>query len=424
MSSIVAKFGAYIGRLARKKPEKVRQLIIPACRAKKIQFKYFSQKRQSPARNHLSEVLIDSVLAPYLEPENSALVNFHFPCELLYAMGIHPNVSEAVSGSINAFEAEKYFVEYAENAGISETLCSYHKIMLGTVLSGVLPKPAFVANVSLVCDANSLTFPMAANHWQVPHFMVDVPLDRSPEGIAYVADQLREFKDFLEDVTGKRLQDERLKESVACTGRTIEKLARAQQLKKYHYLQNDLEGEVFEMFASHILLGTREIETYADLLCRDLERSNKTKGLRLLWMHVIPYYITPLKKLLNFNPKCQIVTSEMNFDGYVDIDPEKPYESMAKRLVLNAYNGSAVHRMESTLKMCRELDIDGVVYFCHWGCKQTAGASDYIKEALESAGYPVLILNGDGCNRNNSGEGQLMTRIEAFTEMLEKRKSL
>ena len=34
----------------------------------------------------------------------------------------------------------------------------------------------------------------------------------------------------------------------------------------------------------------------------------------------------------------------------------------------------------------------------------------------------MLILDGDGCDRSNTGNGQMSTRIQAFLEMLEERK--
>ncbi|MCF0144559.1 MAG: 2-hydroxyacyl-CoA dehydratase, partial [Firmicutes bacterium] len=255
-----------------------------------------------------------------------------------------------------------------------------------------------------------------------PYFYIDVPVDRSPDSVAYVADQLKDYGSFLEDVTGKRLDEERLKKTLASTERTLKNLERAQQLKKDRYLNNSLRGELFEIFGSHIMLGTSDMETYSNLLCRDLEKADRAKGVRILWMHVVPYYIEPLVKLMSFNPRCQIITCEMNYDVCTDIDPEKPYESMAKRLVYHPFNGSYTYRAESSIKMCKELDIDGVIYFCQWGCKHTAGIAACMKESFEAAGYPMLILGGDACDRNNGGEGQLMTRIEAFVEMLEDSK--
>ena len=63
-----------------------------------------------------------------------------------------------------------------------------------------------------------------------------------------------------------------------------------------------------------------------------------------------------------------------------------------------------------------------MVLFCHWGCKQTAGAAQLIRRQLEGAGWPVLVLDGDACDRANCMEGQMSTRFSAFLEMVEKRK--
>ena len=74
--------------------------------------------------------------------------------------------------------------------------------------------------------------------------------------------------------------------------------------------------------------------------------------------------------------------------------------------------------MARTLEMAERLHADGVVYFCHWGCKQTSGGAGYAKSALERAGYPTLILDGDGCDTGNVNDGQMVTRMQAFLEQL------
>ena len=77
-----------------------------------------------------------------------------------------------------------------------------------------------------------------------------------------------------------------------------------------------------------------------------------------------------------------------------------------------------MRRADRALKMAKTVGADGAILFCHWGCKETCGASPVIADALESAGIPVLILSGDGVDRRNSPDGQAGTRISAFLEML------
>ena len=73
-------------------------------------------------------------------------------------------------------------------------------------------------------------------------------------------------------------------------------------------------------------------------------------------------------------------------------------------------------------KLAKLTDADGGILFAHWGCKGTIGASGLIKKALEDAGLPTMILDGDGCNPANTSDGQASTRLQAFVEMLKEGK--
>lgn len=63
----------------------------------------------------------------------------------------------------------------------------------------------------------------------------------------------------------------------------------------------------------------------------------------------------------------------MSYEGIVDADPAKPYEAMAKRLVYSPFNGPVERRIQRALEMAKTVDADGMVWFCHWGCKMTLG---------------------------------------------------
>ena len=109
----------------------------------------------------------------------------------------------------------------------------------------------------------------------------------------------------------------------------------------------------------------------------------------------------------------------MTMDADLLPDPDHPYESMASRLVYSSFNGGAARRAERAAELARLLRADGAVYFCHWGCKQTSGAAQLVKARLEAAGFPTLVLDGDGCDSGNVNDGQMVTRLQAFLELLE-----
>ena len=73
-------------------------------------------------------------------------------------------------------------------------------------------------------------------------------------------------------------------------------------------------------------------------------------------------------------------------------------------------------------ELAQDLQSDGVINFCHWGCKQSSGGVMLLKEELDKKDIPLLILDGDGMDRRNSHDGQIRTRFEAFLEVLKQRK--
>ena len=108
----------------------------------------------------------------------------------------------------------------------------------------------------------------------------------------------------------------------------------------------------------------------------------------------------------------------MTYDSLVKMDAEKPYESMARRIVECSFNGEGTRRIARTYEMAKAMKADGIVIFCQWGCKQTQGLSFAAKQVFEENGIPCLILDSDGCDRSNAGGGQIVTRVQAFFEQI------
>ena len=142
------------------------------------------------------------------------------------------------------------------------------------------------------------------------------------------------------------------------------------------------------------------------------------KGKHIYWMHTIPFWSDAVRQELCFSEKAQIVGCELAETCEPDFDPENPFEAMAERMVYHSLNGSALRRIEAGIRHAKQAGADGAVWFGHWGCKHTLGAAQLAKKKFEEAGLPLLILDGDGCDRSHGGEGQTSTRLGAFLEML------
>ncbi|SMC68703.1 2-hydroxyacyl-CoA dehydratase subunit D [Papillibacter cinnamivorans] len=420
MNAVIETFGKTVGNFVIRSPGRALTLLKAGYEASGLQMRYLPDKRLLPHQKYIAVMNNRAIRLPLKNPERSAVVNVFLPCQLLHAMNVTPQFTEGLACYLNGAGSEQVFIACAESAGVPQTYCSYHKVLLGAAFSGVMPPPRFVASTSLACDANMGTFRAIAEHYKVPYFLIDVPSVYSEEAVNYVAGQLRDFASMLEDSMGEKLKEDRLRASIRSTNRSIQMYREYFKLLTDKYMPGDLTSEMYKVFPTHILLGTPEAERYFRLLLEDVKAAAPSRGeKRILWAHTIPFWQDSLRELLNFNERRQLLACDLNFDSMEEMDETKPYESMARRLLMNIVNGAEENRAGKLLEMAETLRADGVVYFNHWGCKHTLGGARLIREKLEEKGIPVLILDGDGCDRKNVNDGQMSTRLQAFLEILE-----
>ena len=425
MADIAEKVGKYISGQVGTHPAYARQLLLAAYRAYGWKLRHMRNQHLSNAKNYLGTVSMDAMVRPLAHPDRQILTSIFTPCEVFHAMDLYPMCAEQFATYTNGAWSEHAFIEAAEQAGIAETFCSYHKAVIGAAVSGVLPKPLGIVNTSLACDANNLTFRKTAEMLDAPQFYIDIPYEAEEAAVDYVAEQLREMTVWLEDLAGKKLDPARLSECVGNSVKTISHLQRVLKLRKDRFVPAELTAELYEVLMVHNALGLPETLRYAALLHKEYLAAGIRPGRKILWLHSNPFYQGTVKQIFNYKEDPRIVLTEMCYDTLIgkpgEEDPGRrdPYRMMAERTVYNSFNGPVSRRAEKALEMAKTVEPDGVILFCHWGCKETCGGSTLIRDALEAAGYPVLVINGDGVDRRNSSDGQIGTRIEAFLEMLE-----
>ena len=422
MSQVVDKFGGWLSSQLPDHPERVRKLLQLVYRGVGFQAGHFPSKKRMPAREYLQAYTANFMADMIKDASASAIVNIFMPCELFHAMGMKVAVPEALATYVVCTSAEMPFVEKAGEMGAPSSFCSYHKVLMGLAETGIYKRPALIANTTLACDANQLSFRHLAEKWQVPHVVIDVPYEVSEDSVIYVADQLRGLKTVLEETSGRHLDENKLKETLARSVRTQENFRSYLAKRPAYHLPEALTPELLSAFANHLLLGLPEAETYTEMLNKDLETAPKlTTEKKLLWMHILPNWQDSMKTIFQGedNHRVEIVSCDLAYDSLMEMDPDQPYESMARRVVYGSYNGPGSRRMQRTLEMAKEMEADGILIFCQWGCKQTQGIALSAKRLFEENGFPTLVLDGDGCDRTNGGGQQIVTRAQAFLEQLE-----
>ncbi len=348
--------------------------------------------------------------------------NIFAPCEIFSSMGFHTLSIECLGCYLSGYHLEEDFIDYAQSLGLAPTLCSYHKTFIGSVASGVVPAPVFSVSTSLTCDGNLNTFRYLQKKTEIPFVLLDVPYNADTASVAYLADQLQGMVRKMEELLGCSCDLEKLKESLRIENETRKELLMLYSNMAKHYYPGEIIHQLYMMMGTHLLMGTEEFLKLVQFMNKEIVTYPLFKGKKILWVHLLPFYQESLKKYFNCSEKYQLMASDIVFDSLEELDADKPFESLARKLIQNVYNGTYDHKAEIICRMADKSCADAVIHFCHWGCKQADGGSVILKEAMKDHGIPMLILDGDGIDKRNSHDGQIKTRLEAFLEMIEEER--
>ena len=416
---IIRKFGDYIKHTAVKHPDRAAFLIRLGLHEELIRMKLLPKKEMPAAYRMLNYQSMKSVLGGLTHPETACWTNIFAPVEIMQCFGLTCLSMESLSSFMSGFTIEDYMLGFAEQEGIAPTLCSYHRNFIGGVDCGILPKAPFSVTTSMVCDGNINTFRHMEQRHGVDSFVIDVPHEYSPEAEAYVADQLRELIAFCEAHTGKTFHMEDLRQTLIRENESKAHLKAFIREQSHRYYPNTLTLNLYMLFATHLDIGTQKTLDFFRTLEEDIKTYPERQGKGILWVHLIPYYQETLQHYFNYQEKYYLQACDMNMDYMEPLDVDHPLEALARKILLNIYNGPFERKTEAVAALAKELHSDAVINFCHWGCKQSSGGAMLLKEKMRQIGLPMLILDGDGMDRHNSHDGQIKTRLEAFLELLD-----
>lgn len=402
------------------KPDLVKKLINLGINVAEKYVSYFPDRRLPPSLQYLNKICMTYMKEPLYNPESSVWTNIFAPTEILHAMGIYPLFIEAYSSYMSGFFIEDALIDKSEAAGISNTLCSFHKTFIGAGEYGILQKPKMAITTSMICDANVNTFSYLAKKYDVPFYIIDIPSKNNDLAVEYVKDQLLEMVDMLESAFDKKLDIDKLRKVLEWENKSHKYIKEYLTYLSARVLNSTMSFEMFMLFTSHVFMGRFETLKFYEKLLKDIKNAPKREKKGIFFVHLVPLYEQSFKEYFNFS-KYNILGSEINYDFTEEIDTTDPFKGIAEKLVSNIYNKSFGYRAEHVRNIIDKVKPDGAIQFCHWGCKQSIGGANLYKNIFQEKDIPFLIVDGDVMDKRNNQKGQIKTRLEAFLEMLESR---
>lgn len=356
-----------------------------------------------------------------------AWVNLPAPTEIFYALDIIPFSPEQLATSSSfGFGVENF--EIAESHGISRDACSFDSHLIGSCLSNSSPQADMMVSTSGAgCDAQGKSFEVASNLTGIPVHHMTTPFKyEDAEVIDYYKDELSRLIDFLEKKTGRELDYERLKSIVKESNEATKYFRRSNELRKARPVPiGGIECILHYPPITNLLGDVKRTTNFYKSLCDEIEQRIKEgvgvvdeDAIRIMWLHYPPLHDLRLLKHIETLGGIVVFTEPaLLFWGMAE--GNDTIDALSKKYTSVFSNGDAYKRIDADLKIAKMLEVDAVINFLHFGCKNICSIATMTKDAFkENMGIPVLDVDGDVIDPRNYASGQVRTRVEAFIEML------
>lgn len=386
--------------------------------------------------------------------------------DIIRAMDIVPIWTENFAGICGAKRDAQRFLERAEGQNLSRSLCTYALCGIGfdswrEELEGEMPPNApwggqpkpdmMLSSGQMICDPRNKWY-QAAQHFMpdIPIYNVDLPQipfeadynyrEVEPYYVKHITEQLRGLIAFLEKQTGKKINYDRLAETVALTDKTWSMIIDAYELRRAIPCPMGTGDAMNTMVPMSFLMGTQQAyDFYKDLYDELLQKNAKKEGAvpdekyRLLWGGGLPSWFA-LSDFNYFESKGAVFPAETTYRQLEHIDRlnipnvSDPVEHLAWRWIKwSVYWHSKARRrpgstpeVERLINYIEEYKIDGIVMHEAFSCRSwhvgLIWQLNQVKKIYRD--IPTLILESDIIDISSYNEADTRARIDAFIDTL------
>jgi benzoyl-CoA reductase/2-hydroxyglutaryl-CoA dehydratase subunit BcrC/BadD/HgdB len=380
--------------------------------------------------------------------------------EILRAMDIVPLPTENYAGLCAAKREMDRFLLKAEADGYSQVLCSYARIGLGFDSlrkeqggtpegspDGGMPAPDMMLGSSAVCDPRFKWFQASGRFLHVPTFSIDVVAPPTQANldevrnhyIQYQKEQFQGLIKFLEQQTGRKLDDDRLWEAIRLGDKAWQLWYDVDRLRVAVPSPMPTQDHFSVMVAAHYYSGTQVAVDFYQGLYDEVKYKVENKigvipdeKYRILYGGGLPPWHT-LWIFNYFESFGAVFVIENVYRGFDPVEvPSRikdPVEYLAWRTFLRytqnharakARSGNVI--VEKLLGMIDDYKIDGVVFHACRSCRATTIGQTHIKNMLgQQKDMPMMQLVSDMVDLRDYSEAQWKAQISAFIEALSAR---
>jgi benzoyl-CoA reductase/2-hydroxyglutaryl-CoA dehydratase subunit BcrC/BadD/HgdB len=364
------------------------------------------------------------------------------PLEILEAMDVRGVFNEfwGVVSDIVRLESVPEALSVSASTGTPGEVCSFFRNMDGLMHAGKWPRSDMFLYAASVCD-NVKSFHTLGRRYGIPSFGLERSyLPYTAHAIEFWKNEYKRLIAFLEEQTGKKMDYDRLKETVRLSYRLTELHIEIDKLVAN--IPCPLSPECFSgtLVAIRLLPGTQKgIDFLTELRDELQERVDKGIGavenerFRVLWSSFTPFFDPTLMSFMQQKYGAVSVADmlstwrvDANMEANWMLDPDDPLGNLAYRTVLapgNCQYSSGIDVGAVLSDKSRRFKVDAAIFNNNWGCKTGAAYGPIIKdELMRRVKVPTLTLHCDVLDHTFISRAEIESQMDSFFEMLETSK--
>ena len=364
------------------------------------------------------------------------------PAELLRAMGFAVHFPENHGAMLGATRMSTDLIPEANAIGYSPDICSYLTADIGSYIKGItplskaykgiesVPKPDVLVYNTNQCRDVQDWFAWYSRKLGVPSIGVTSPKNVNDVTEAHIEDVARQIEALvptLEEISGSRLDMERLRETVSLSRECTELWKKVLETATAAPAPLTFFDGTIHMGPAVVLRGTREAIDYYKVLLAELEQRIRDgvgavdeENTRIYWEGMPVWGRLRQHSELFANLKANVIASTYCSSWiFPAFDGRDPFRSMAKAYLELFIVRSDAYKERYIQEMLAKFRIDGILYHDAKTCPYNSNSRYGLPQRLEAAtGIPGLVISGDLNDLRCVSDEQTKTNVEAFIEQI------
>lgn len=367
------------------------------------------------------------------------MANSEYSTLLMNAMGF---VGLDLMGAADRTRLATEYFDIIRAHGFPDTACDRTIVCLAMCINKDFPPPDIVLAHNTACHMELTSFKAIGEYFNKPVFVLNGGLGADEDSLRYVTDQLWEFVSFAEAKDPRvKYDEERMVKLIEIERKALSYMRQINELRGHVPCPlSALDAFRLPRFPSYYPKPQEALHYFEAWRDEMVERAEKGIGvlkeekLRLLWVVTGPFYFNPFGLLAKKGvavPALQFGWMPRIFGiKYKPFGDESEYgrkltpmEEQARLLNSNSWAVLGETWVEDILDVCRNLKIDGMVYYVQIGCTASGGLGQVVKEQAEKElNIPTLLMEGRQLDAQFKSQRECEEELGAFVDLCLDRK--